>query len=108
MVDKKDEDKTTKKSDAPPKRRRKDIPSVDYLLKHGDPDTAHLPKTNFEKYGYPFILALIFAISLLIFHHAPHENARPRKKYTLPNVKTMPFFDRRPTAQDEPKKQTEL
>ena len=94
MADKKDEDEMTNKSVAPGRRRKKHIPSVDYLLKHGDPDTAHLPKTWVQMIGYPLVLALTFAVSLLIFHHAPHENARPRKKYTLPGVKRMAFFDR--------------
>lgn len=56
-------------------RKRKEIPSVAYLLAHGNPDTAHLPPSAMQKYGYPVILALLFAISLLIFHHAPHEKS---------------------------------
>lgn len=74
-------------------RERKPLPDVKYLLAHGDPETAHLPKTWCEIIGYPVALALVFAISLLIFHHAPHDLA-PRKKYTLPGVTRLPMFAR--------------
>jgi hypothetical protein len=72
--DVKDESKPS--GDAPKKRTRKaDIPGVGYLLAHGNPETAHLPKTWKEIVGYPVALALVFAISLLIFHHAPHDKS---------------------------------
>jgi hypothetical protein len=87
------DDKTTKT--APKMVERKKLPSVDYLLKHGDPDTAHLPKTWFQIAGYPFILALIFAASLLTFHHAPWDTLPVRKKYTLPSMKRLSMFDKR-------------
>ncbi len=72
--DVKDESKPS--GDAPKKRtRKKDIPGVAYLMAHGNPETAHLPKTWKEIVGYPVALALVFAISLLIFHHAPHHKS---------------------------------
>ena len=80
-------DKDSKKDEIPKGyKRRKDLPSVDYLLKHGDPDTAHLPKTWKEIIGYPFALALIFAISLFCFHNAPWEKLPRKKPYTLPKM----------------------
>lgn len=75
--------------------KRKEIPSVQYLLAHGDPETAHLPKTWCEIIGYPLALATVFAISLLIFHHAPNHLLPPRQKYTLPGIQRLPIFDRR-------------
>lgn len=71
---------------------RKPLPSVQYLLAHGDPDTAHLPKTWCEIIGYPVALALIFTVSLLIFHHAPHHLVPPRKKYAIPGMQRLPIF----------------
>ena len=56
-------------------KKRKEMPSVAYLLAHGNPETAHLPPSAMQTYGYPIILALLFAISLLIFHHAPHDKS---------------------------------
>jgi hypothetical protein len=72
-------------------REKKPLPDIKYLLAYGDPETAHLPKTWCEIIGYPVALAAVFAISLLIFHHAPHHLA-PRKKYTLPGVTRLPMF----------------
>jgi hypothetical protein len=43
-------------------------------------------------YGYPVVLALIFAISLLIFHYAPHHLS------THPGFK-LPKAGRRPMKQ---------
>ena len=73
-------------------RRKKDLPSVDYLLKHGDPETAHLPKTWCEIIGYPFVLALVFAISLMIFHNAPWDSLPPRQKQSVPLFQKMKMF----------------
>jgi hypothetical protein len=71
---------------------RKELPSVQYLLAHGDPETAHLPKTWCETIGYPVALAIVFGISLLLFHHAPHHLLPPRKKYSIPGIKRLPIF----------------
>ncbi|KAG7373048.1 hypothetical protein IV203_033772 [Nitzschia inconspicua] len=73
---------------------RKQLPSVKYLLVHGDPETAHLPKTWCEIIGYPLALAIVFAISLLIFHHAPHHLMPPRKKYSIPGMQRLPMFQK--------------
>jgi len=95
-------------------KRKKSLPSVQYLLAHGDPETAHLPKTWCELVGYPFVLAMVFAVSLLLFHHAPQDMLPPRKKFTLPTMKRLPMFDknrnaaRAPHANKEPEKPTEL
>ncbi|KAL3922819.1 MAG: hypothetical protein SGARI_006364, partial [Bacillariaceae sp.] len=72
--------------------QRKPLPSVKELLQHGDPDTRDDPKTWCEIIGYPVALALVFAISLLIFHHAPHHLAPPRKKYSIPGMQRLPIF----------------
>ena len=65
----------TIKDGKPAMRKRKELPSVAYLLAHGDPETAGQPKTWMDIYGYPILLAAVFAVSLLIFHHAPHEKS---------------------------------
>mmetsp|Transcript_6536 Transcript_6536/g.16124 ORF Transcript_6536/g.16124 Transcript_6536/m.16124 type:complete len:113 (+) Transcript_6536:162-500(+) len=82
----------TPKSDG--RRRKKDLPSVQYLLRHGDPETAHLPKTWAEIIGYPFALAMVFAASLLIFHHTV-KYLPPPAKQDLPNIKKMRMFQRK-------------
>ena len=83
--EKKDEKTTTTTATTTPKRKhRKDMPSVAYMLKHGNPETAHLPKTAMQKYGYPIALAIVFAISLLIFHYAPHEKSVHHNKVKKP------------------------
>jgi hypothetical protein len=96
-------DKTDVKEEEPVKgapegkKYRKRLPSVAHLLAHGDPETAHLPKTRTEIFCYPFLLATIFAVSLLIWHHAPHDQS------THPGFK-MPR-PRPPTLQTKPKVQ---
>ena len=47
-------------------KKRKDLPSVAYLLKHGDPETAHIPPTWAQIIGYPFVLAMIFVATRMI------------------------------------------
>jgi hypothetical protein len=73
--------------------QRKELPSVKHLLAHGDPETAHLPKTWVEIIGYPVALALVFGISLVIFHHAA-QHMPARKKYSIPGMQRLPIFDR--------------
>jgi hypothetical protein len=103
----KKEDTATKPSEAEDTsgkkfRHRKDMPSVAYMLKHGNPETAHLPKTKMEIYGYPVILAIIFAISLLIFHHAPHDKSL-HKPFKLPQREQAPHYQSSP-QQGQPDK----
>ena len=87
-------------------KRRKDLPSVDYLLKHGDPETAHLPKTWCEIIGYPLVLAMVFALSLFIFHNAPWESMPAREKYSLPKMNRMPHSARVPHLNKKPETTT--
>lgn len=72
--------------------KRKELPSVQHLLAHGDAETAHLPKTWCEIIGYPLALAVVFAISLLMLHHAHHNLLPPRKKYSIPGMQRLPMF----------------
>ena len=66
-------------------RSRKDLPSVAHLLAHGDPETAHLPKTWLDVWGFPLVIGLVFFISLLTFHYAPHGMSKaPPQKFILP------------------------
>ena len=83
-----DKASSTNTKDTPTEKKRvvprKQLPSVAYLLKHGNPETAHLPKTWCEIVGYPLALAIVFGISLLLFHHAPHHLSKKHHKFTLP------------------------
>ena len=76
-------------------KKRKDLPSVAYLLKHGDPETAHIPPTWAQIIGYPFILAMIFALSLFVFHSAPWDSMPAHKPYTLPTIKKVSHLERK-------------
>jgi hypothetical protein len=72
------------------KGTRKNLPSVAYLLAHGDPETAHLPKTWWQILGFPVALAVVFFISFLTFHYAPHSKSRhPGFKLPRKNVPPM-------------------
>ncbi|CAB9506627.1 expressed unknown protein [Seminavis robusta] len=79
----------TKEDQLPPpppgykyRKTKKDLPSVSHLLAHGSPESQGRPKTWCDIYGYPIFLAVCFAISLLIFHYAPHEKSvQPRGKF---------------------------
>jgi len=76
------------KSEEPAGKRkvsRKDLPSVGYLLAHGDPATAHLPKTWGQIWGFPLVVAIVFFISLLTFHYAPHHKST-RRGFKLPKA----------------------
>jgi len=110
-----EEEISTTKPFVPLLKRKKQLPSVQYLLAHGDPETAHLPKTYCEIVGYPLVLALVFAISMLTFHYAPHHLVPPRKKYSLSNIKRLAMFDKNKKkarsyhpVDKEPEKATEL
>ena len=71
------------------RKRRKDMPSVSYLLAHGDPETAHLPKTWKDIAGPPISLAVVFLISFFIFIYAPHH-LNQGKTYKLPQKMNFP------------------
>ena len=60
------------------------------LLAHGDPATRHLPKTWKEELTFPLILCVVFFISLLTFHYAPHSKST-HPGFKLPQRK--PFYD---------------
>ena len=55
---------------------KKDLPSVGELLRHGVPGQETKQKTWVETVGYPVLLALVFALSLLAFHHLVLTNER--------------------------------
>ena len=77
----------------PGMKRRTVLPPVDYLLKHGDPETAHIPMSLKETFGYPFALAMVFALSLFAFHNAPWHMLPRHKPYTLPTMDRKPTFN---------------
>ena len=95
MVQQKMDEKKSEGSDKPeqPVKRkgtRKNLPSVGYLLAHGDPETAHLPKTWCQIFGFPIALGIVFFISLLTFHYAPHSKSR-HAGFKLPRKNVPPI-----------------
>mmetsp|Transcript_23452 Transcript_23452/g.38203 ORF Transcript_23452/g.38203 Transcript_23452/m.38203 type:complete len:139 (-) Transcript_23452:1292-1708(-) len=89
----KEQQKQTNDNNPPTKtyKKKKELPSVAYLLAHGDPETAHLPKTWKETIGYPLALALIFGVSLVVFHH--FAQLAPRKRIAISGMQRLPLFE---------------
>jgi hypothetical protein len=82
---------TTAAAAADDGRGTRKIPRIQYLLAHGDPERAHLPKSWCELVGFPIVLGLVFVLSFVIFLQAPHHLAPLREKYTIPGY-TRPAF----------------
>ena len=77
--------KEDKKEDKLKKKRmlRKDFPTIGHMLANGSPESQGRPKTFCSVFGYPIFIAVCFAISLLIFHYAPHDKSvQPRGKFS--------------------------
>ncbi len=100
MTKEKIETKTESSGEDQAKPKPKNRPSVAYLLAHGDPETANLPKTWKDILGFPLVLSLVFFLSLLTFHYAPHSKST-RPKFELPQ-RNQPIFDQG-TVVKEPK-----
>ena len=89
---KKEAEKKEESKEAPAVKRvpRKQLPSVAYLLANGDPETAHLPKTFKDKYGFPIAVCIVFCISLMTFIYAPHSKS-VHKGFKLPTRNRPPL-----------------
>jgi len=75
--------------------------TVPHLLMHG----TDRPRTWMDNYGYPIILALIFLISLIIFHHA--LPARTRAPFTLPKGPVLKLHNNRKRGDQSQHQKTE-
>ena len=64
-------------------RKKKQLPPVADLLAYGAEETRGQAKTWTELIGYPLILSLLFFVSLVIFHHAPHDKSRGRSNFAM-------------------------
>lgn len=83
------------KDDTVPKgyRRKREIPSVDFLLKNGDPDSADKPKTFADTYFFPVLVVILFVLSFFAFYYVieNHTTHRPMILPRMPKqVKTPP------------------
>jgi hypothetical protein len=65
------------------RKAKRDMPSIGDMLAHGAPESQGKPASWAKTIGYPVALALIFGISLLIFHHAPHSKSKGRKHFAI-------------------------
>jgi hypothetical protein len=99
--DKKEDEAVAAPKTGTPKYKTR-IP-IGELLAHGDPETAHLPKTWKDVLGFPLVLAVIFFISLLTFHYAPH-NLSTHKGFKLPQRGQAPV----PNHESIPRKQEKV
>lgn len=76
---------------------KKEMPSIQYMLAHGAPESEGKPTTWLKLIGYPLALGIVFFISLLIFHYAPHDKSRyPRGRFRLPAAKRPAIFQSTP------------
>jgi hypothetical protein len=76
-------------------KRRKQLPSVPYLLAHGDPEKAKEPWSFWHAIKGPLTLVVIFYVSLELFlRFAPRT---PREKYRLPKMSNREFRHEPPT-----------
>jgi len=66
---------------------KKDLPSVGDLLKHGVPGKEKQPSSWKESVKTALLLAVVFALSLLVFHHTVLSKPSNRKAFKLPNQK---------------------
>ena len=67
-------------------KRKKDLPSVDYLLKYGDPESGHEPATWKEQLGYASALLLVFCLSLFVFHNLIEMGGPRQAPYKIPDL----------------------
>mmetsp|Transcript_22900 Transcript_22900/g.64885 ORF Transcript_22900/g.64885 Transcript_22900/m.64885 type:complete len:112 (-) Transcript_22900:268-603(-) len=61
------------------------------------------PESLWDMLKFPLVLAIVFGISLLVFHHAPHEKSK-HKGFKLPKPKVNPNdmeMPPKPAAVDE-------
>jgi hypothetical protein len=80
------------------RKPKKDMPSIGHMLSHGAPESEGKPKTWSQIIGYPLVLAIIFGISLLIFHHAPHSKSKGRTHF-IPNAEKKARLPHRPIVE---------
>eukprot|EP00980_Cylindrotheca_fusiformis_P000290 scaffold66_cov115-Cylindrotheca_fusiformis.AAC.22 len=75
------------KDDTVPKgyRKKKEIPGVDYLLKHGDPESEGKPKTFAETYSFPIFVVVMFILSFFVFYYFI-ENHTTHRPIVLPRM----------------------
>jgi hypothetical protein len=80
-------EETKAEDDSVPKgfRRKPDLPSVEFLLKNGDPDAAKKPKTYSETYLFPILVMILFILSFFAFYYVI-ENHTTHRPMTLPRM----------------------
>ena len=80
------ENKTNDKAVPKGYKRKKDLPSVDFLLKNGAPDTADKPKSWADVYGPPVFTLVAFILSFFVFYYfiENHTTHRPIKLPRMP------------------------
>jgi hypothetical protein len=66
------------------RKSRKELPSISYLLAHGDPELQGKPKTWTDVLWFPIFLCVCFVLSLMTWHYAPHsKSVQPKGKYHM-------------------------
>jgi hypothetical protein len=82
------------------RKPKKDMPSISHMLAHGAPGTEGKPASWSQIIGYPLVLAILFGISLLIFHHAPHSTSKGKGHFVL-NARKKAKLPHRPIERME-------
>lgn len=89
-------------------KRKKEIPPVSFLLKHGDPEKVDKPQTWSEMYGPPVMIMITFILSFFVFYYFI-ENHTTHRPITLPRMpKQMTAKATRKFTKGLPKRDTEL
>jgi hypothetical protein len=96
-------EETKAKDDSVPKgyRRKTDLPSVEFLLKNGDPDAPKKPKTLMETYLFPIFVMMLFVLSFFAFYYVI-ENHTTHRPMTLPRMGKNTRPKPKPRASVEP------
>jgi flagellar biosynthesis protein FlhB len=88
-------------------KRKKQVPPVSFLLKHGDPETVDKKQTWTEMYGPPVMIMITFVLSFFVFYYFI-ENHTTHRPITLPRMPRQAVKATRKHTDGLPKRDSEL
>ncbi|CAJ1942684.1 unnamed protein product [Cylindrotheca closterium] len=88
-------------------KRKKTVPPVSFLLKHGDPETADKKMSWRELYGPPVMIMITFVLSFFVFYYFI-ENHTTHRPITLPRMPRQAAKVTRKHTEGLPKRDSEL
>lgn len=88
-------------------KRKKKVPPVSFLLKHGDPESEGKPKSWADEYVFPLFVLVAFILSFFVFQYVI-ENHTTHRPIKLPRVpRQMTAKAERKAMGEMPKKDSE-